>query len=86
MDQLGSWRNLENLRGAGGVGNRLVAEGNQVSSRALWELALRRFEDLDDLSGVVGWHGRVGQGERLCIGSFGVCKKRVEFAGVNVLV
>ena len=36
LDQLG-----------GGVGNRLVAEDNQVSSRRLWELA-PPLEDLDD--------------------------------------
>ena len=70
---------MENLRV-----NCLVAEVNQVSSRALWELA-PPLEDLDDVSGVVDWHGRVGQGERLCIGSFGGCKQRVESVGVNVL-
>jgi len=70
---------VENLRV-----NCLVAEVNQVSSRRLWELA-PPLEDLDDVSGVVDWHGRVGLGERLCNGSFGVCKQRVELVGVNVL-
>ena len=32
------------------------------------------------MSGGVGWHGRVGQGELLCIGSFGVCRVSLEFA------
>jgi hypothetical protein len=62
----GSWRNLRGV-----VGHHPPQKGDDSSSRSLWELALP-FKELDEVSGGVAWHGRIGQGERLCLGSSGV--------------